>query len=399
MEVKYSMKENHVSRRMFCKAGAAAGLAFWAGRALADDQTYPVHYPIPALDSSYIYYCPELREITAPGKLIHPDGTAFCSWSRRPYLELNFEDARFYSAPYFQRFRMKKWDMYHLITPSHYLSFLISWIGYAAFASGLVYDRASKKVFEGFSLLPPRPELKMMRDSTTGLTQFKSGSAQMSFEVIGERRRIKIAWPKFAGEGLDADIMLELPASAEMICATHLTNPRRMHYDVKIACMTAQGELKLAGKNFSLEPENSFGMLDFSRGFPPNKIFWYWAVSSGRDEQGKPIGFNLGHGNSPAQTNENAIFYDGRVHKIGQTRCQVPQENLMSEWRIWSEDGRIELKFSPENVRYSNLKIGSLHSIGNPALGTYSGAVRLDDGRTIAIRDLFGLYEWFDQKW
>ena len=55
--------------------------------------------------------------------------------------------------------------MYHFITPSHYLSFLISWIGYGAFFSAYVYDRQMGKGYDGFVLKGPWPELKMMRDS------------------------------------------------------------------------------------------------------------------------------------------------------------------------------------------------------------------------------------------
>jgi len=294
---------------------------------------------------------------------------------------------------------MKKWDMYHIETPEHYLSFIISWIGYAAFCSAYVYERKTRQGFEGISLKPPRPELKMMRDATSGVTEFKSGKVKASFEVQGERRKLKIDFPGFAKVGLSADIELSLPAAEEIICATHLTSPKRMHYDVKINCMPARGGFCLAGKSYKLDPENSFGMLDFGRGFFPPKLFWYWVVASGVDRKGKRLGFNLGHGNSPHQTNENAIFYDGKVHKINEIKVKVPQDNLMKEWKAWSDDHRVDLSFSPESVRYSNLKIGSMHSIGNPALGLFSGALKLDSGEKIDVSNLFGACEWFDQKW
>jgi hypothetical protein len=387
------------NRRYFLQASAAAGLGACAGRLLGQEKSLAVKYPIPSLDPSYIYLCPELVEITAPGPLVRPDGTSVCSWSRRPYLDFNLEDAKFYSIPYFQRYRMKKWDMYHIETPEHYLSFIISWIGYGAFCSGYVYERKTGQGFEGISLKTPWPELKMMRDSTSGVSEFKNGKVKASFEVRGERRKLKIDFPGFAKVGLTADIELFLPVTDEIICATHLTSPQRMHYDVKINCMPAKGKFCLAGKSCTLDPEKSFGMLDFGRGFFPPKLFWYWVVASGIDGRGKRLGFNLGHGNSPHQTNENAIFYDGKVHKINEIRVKVPQDNLMKPWKAWSEDGRVDLSFSPQSVRYSSLKIGSMHSIGNPALGIFSGALKLDNGETVQVKDLFGACEWFDQKW
>ena len=378
--------------QQFGTAALVTGISAVSRQARADES------PPSELDASYIYDCPELIEITAPGPIIRPDGTSVCSWSRRPYLDLNFEDARFYSIPYFQRYRLKKWDMYHLATPDHYLSFLVAWIGYGAFGTAYVYDRKSKTGSEEFHLRLPRPENPMMRNSDQGRTEYLGRKGKIVFEVEGESRQIRVDFPSFAGVGLKAAIDLHLPAGHESVCATHLTNPRRSHYSHKINCMTARGELELGKKSFRLDPENSFGMLDFGRGYYPPKLFWYWATASGRDAKGKLVGWNLGYGNSPVQTNENALFYDGRLHKIGQVKCQVP-EDLMQPWRVWSEDGRVDLTLVPENVRFSDLKIGGLYSIGRPALGLYSGAIILDSGEKISLPEIFGLFEWFNQKW
>ena len=351
------------------------------------------------LDSSYIYYCPQLIEITEPGPLVRPDGTSQCSWSRRPYLDLNLEDAHFFPVRYFQRYRLKKWDMYHMTTPDHYLSFLIAWIGYGAFFGAYVYDRKARSGMDDMHIRPARPELAMMRDSTSGRTEYRSKKAEATFEVEGEWRRLKVSFPEFAGIGLRAEIELYLPADHESICGVHLTSPRRMHYGHKINCMTAHGEMRLGSNTFRLDPKSSFGALDFGRGFYPPKLFWYWATASGRDAKGKLMGWNLGHGNSPTGTAENAVFYDGRLHKIGVTRCRAPDRDLMEPWRVWTDDGKLDLTLVPENVRHNELDLGYLYTTGRPALGLFSGHITLDSGEEIKVRDLFGLFEWVDQRW
>jgi len=383
------------SRRKAIRKGAAVLLGaggFLAGEARARQR--PLE-----LDSSYIYCCPELIEVTEPGPLVLADGTSQCSWSRRPYLELNLEDADFWPVRYFQRFRLKKWDMYHMTTPDHYISLLVAWIGYGAFCSAYVYDRRKREGMDDMHIRPPRPELNMMRDSTFGLTEYKSAKVKATFDVKGERRKIKLSFPKFADIGLRADIELFLPSDHESICGAHLTNPRRMHYGHKINCMTAQGEMRLGNETFYLDPKDSFGALDFGRGFYPPKLFWYWATASGRDARGKLIGWNLGHGNSPLETAENAVFYDGRLHKIGVTRCRPPEDDFMKPWRVWTDDKSLDLKFIPENVRINQLDLGYLYTTGRPALGAFSGHLTLDSGEVIEVSDLFGLYEWVDQRW
>jgi hypothetical protein len=351
------------------------------------------------LDESYHYYCPELVEITEPGPVVLPDGTSQCSWSRRPYLDLNFEDAAFYPVRSAQLLRMKKWEMYHAVTPTHYVSLLIAWIGYAAFCSAFVYTRRTRVHIEDIHIRPPYPEPEVMRNSTAGRTVFQTEAVNASFDVDGANRRLRMTWPGFAGLGFRAEIDLYQPAEVESICATHPVNSKRAHYSRKINCMPASGQVQLADETVRLDPKTSFGMLDFGRGYYPDKTFWYWATASGRDRRDKRIGFNLGHGNDPSDAGENAVFYDGRTHKIGAVRCTLPRGDMMQPWRVTSGDGRVDLTLTPEKVRTVRLDLVWLHTVGQPAFGPYNGHVTLDDGKVVQVRDLFGLYEWFDQKW
>ncbi len=353
---------------------------------------------IPDLDSSYKYYCPELIEVTAPGPIIPPDGSSPCSWSRRPYLDLNFEDARFYAIPYFQRYRMKKWDMYHVATPECYASFLVAGIGYGAFCSAYLLDRRSRRGHEDVHISPPWPGPRMMRDSTAGRTEYHAGGTSIRFEAQGEHRSLRVSWPGFAGENLEADVEMYLPAAYESICGVHPTSPRRCHYGHKINCMEASGSVRLGDNTYGLDPVDSFGMLDFGRGYYPPRLFWYWAVASGRDGKGRPVGWNLGHGNSEAETAENALFCDGKLNKIGKVKCTVPARPD-EQWRVLSDDGRVDLVMLPEVVRETDLNLGLAYSVGRSDLGLFSGTVSLDSGEVVEIRDMFGLFEWVDQKW
>ncbi len=389
-----------LSRRGFvtrsCAAAFGCVLGGRVGRALAAQGV--IDGP-PTIDDSYHYYAPNLTEITQPGPIILPDGTSQRSWSRRPYLDLNFEDASFLRIRSAQPLRMKKWEMYHMVTPTHYISLLIAWIGYAAFCAALVYTRKSRECLEDIHIRSAYPELAMMRTSAAGRTVYTCKKVRTSFEVNGEVRKLRVDWPTFADVGLRAKIDLHQPADHESICATHLTNPKRSHYSHKINCTTATGEFRLGDETVRLAPPDAFGMLDFGRGYYPSKMFWYWITASGRDDAGKLIGWNLGHHNRAFESVENAVFYDGRLHKIGVCRCQVPKGDLMQPWRVQSEDGKVDLTLTPEKVRNVQVDLGSLHSIGRPAFGLYNGHVKLDDGRVIKVRNLFGLYEWIDQKW
>ncbi|MFH1538933.1 MAG: DUF2804 domain-containing protein [bacterium] len=406
-----------VTRREFVRlcAGAAAlgatGASGFFNRALADP---------PVLDKSYEYYCPELVEITEPGPVILPDGACRCGWTRRPILELNFEDAKFSPSKQKIRQAMKKWDMYHLYTPEYGMSFLVAWIPYAAFFSANLYDRKTNRFYEDTRFLPPNPEIPMMRDSTGGKTVFESDRAKAIFEVDGEHHKIKVVFEEFpmtdkekadininapSGEKdrrttyeIEADLLY--PKDHDSIAGVHMTNPRRCHYGHKINCMTAEGAVTFDGRTSAMSRQSSFGALDFGRGHYPRKMFWYWATASGRAADGKLVGFNLGYGNSPGNLAENALFYDGRITKINAVACGVPSDaELMKPWSVRDEEGLVDLTFTPRKVRRIDVKVGSGHSIGRPSLGFYSGKLVTSSGRVIELKDLFGLYEWVDSKW
>lgn len=381
-------------RRALQSLAASAGLTAAAFAAPALARELP-----PDLSRGYATTCGEVHEITTPGRLIGPDGSAACAWMRQPLLDLNFEDARFYAVPKLQRYRLKKWDMYYLITPTHYLQFLVAWIGYAAFSDINIYDRATRDWQSTFRLRPPRPEIPMMRNPTGGLTEFKAHDYHARFEVNGCRRTLMVDAPKFADVGLRAEIELARPEWADSICGVHQAGPGRIHFGQKITSMEARGRWRLGDRTIELDPADCFGLLDFGRGHYPLKKFWYWATASGRAEDGAVVGWNLGHGNDPFETTESAVFYHQALQKPGRVKVELDFNDFYRPWRVRTYDGKADLTFTPQNVRFNDVNLGYLYSSGRTALGLFNGRLNLDSGRTVGVKDLFGLFEVVDQRW
>ncbi|HOC92526.1 MAG TPA: DUF2804 domain-containing protein [bacterium] len=403
-----------IDRREFMRlcAGAAAfgsGMgSFFLKRALAD---------MPLLDDSYPFFCPELIEITKPGPIIAPDGSCVCGWARRPILELNFDDAKFASSKQVMKKAFKKWDMYHIYTPELAMQFLVAWIPYAAFFNANIYVRATNRFYEDTRFLPANPEIEMMPDSGGGRTVFDAGPAKAVFEVVGDIHKLSVRFDNFStadkeaadlnlsgGEdsrtSFNVEAEMSYPANHASIAGVHMTNPRRCHYGHKINCMETEGSVEFGGNVYRMSRENSFAALDFGRGHYPKKMFWHWATASGRHSDGKLIGFNLGFGNSPKNTTENALFYDGKLTKVNAVECLPPPDSdLEKPCLVRDFEGLADLTFKPLKTRRIDTKIGSGYSRGRPALGLYSGTIASPDGGTLVIKDLFGLYEWVDSNW
>lgn len=384
-----------LTRRETIRALGLAGALGGAGLSgCASWKTEP-----PELGPAYPFYCRGAGEIAEPGPLIRADGTSVCGWMRRPLLDLNLEDARFYPWPAFQDLRLKKWDVYYLFTPDHYLAFLVSWIGFAAFADATVFDRRSGEWLSDMHIKGPGPPIEMARNSTGGVTAYRSEKITSVFEVGGEERRISVDFPGFANRGLSARLVFRHPSEHDSICGVHLANPRRVYYGEKIYQMTVTGEWSLGGDTHVMDPRDCLGALDFGRGYYPPRKFWYWAMASGRDTGGELVGWNLGHGNNPDETAENSVFYKGAIHKMGAVDVDYPRDDPESAWRVRTRDGRAELAFTPEHVKYNNIDLGLLYSVGRMCLGRFNGSFMLDSGERVAVRDVFGIFEWVDQRW
>jgi len=122
--------------------------------------------------------------------------------------------------------------------------------------------------------------------------------------------------PSFGeGKGLKCDIRLKQDISADSmnIATSWKENRRAFYYNHKVNCMPALGEVIIGNETFKFEPEDSFGVLDWGRGYWTYRNRWFWGSASGLYE-GVPIGWNLGYGFSDrTPASENMIFYNGRA--------------------------------------------------------------------------------------
>jgi len=163
--------------------------------------------------------------------------------------------------------------------------------------------------------------------------------------------------------------------------------------------MPALGEVIIGNETFKFEPEDSFAVLDWGRGYWTYRNRWYWGSASGLYE-GVPIGWNLGYGFSDrTPASENMIFYNGRAHKLEEIEFHIDPANYLAPWKITSSDGRFEMDFEPVLNRHSNFKVLMLSSIQNQLFGYYSGQLILDDGRSLHIDKMLGLAEDVLNKW
>ena len=145
-------------------------------------------------------------------------------------------------------------------------------------------------------------------------------------------------------------------------------------------------------------------VLDWGRGVWTYKNTWYWG-SLNTEVNGRKVGFNIGYGfgNTDAAS-ENMIFVDGICHKVDRLTFDIPvdekgKDDFMSDWKIVSNDGKINLTFKPIVDRADNTDFGVLASKQHQVFGRFYGDLVLDDGSVITLDGQVGFAEKVFNKW
>ena len=145
-------------------------------------------------------------------------------------------------------------------------------------------------------------------------------------------------------------------------------------------------------------------MLDWGRGVWTYHNTWYWGSASG-ELDGVPFGWNIGYGfgNTSAAT-ENVLFYDGKIHKLGEVKFEIPMdedgfEDFMKPWVFTSDDNRFYMNFTPVLDRSAFMSAGVVLSDQHQVFGHFTGRITLDDGTVLPVRDFFGFAEKVENKW
>ena len=341
-------------------------------------------------------------ELTNSGPLLAADGRlAQVGWSRRPLLDANLENARFYALRPLQRFRVKRWDYYAIFTPRRFFSATIADLGYAANVFVYSLDFEGGGLHEEGLVIPLARGVRLPRGSQAGETGFANDKVSLRFTAMPDARQISVEWPSFHdGRGISADIRLAVPPGHESMNIVIPIGARRFYYNTKINCLPAEGRVQYGDWVEELRPDTCLGALDWGRGVWEYSSFWNWASASGFLPDGRTIGLNFGRGfGDLSRATENAVILDGRVHKLGDVGFDYTSGEIMRPWCFRDDAGRLDLTFTPFHDRVARTNLAVIRSEVHQIFGRYNGTAVLDDGATLAIRDLVGFAEEHRARW
>lgn len=334
------------------------------------------------------------NELTQEGPLLDTQGNlAQIGWAKRPLLDTNLEYAR-------SRLGMKKWDYYCLFLPNHVVAFTLADLTYAGSAFCYIIDRKTFVTSERAISLPCAAGIHLARNSDEGTSTFRFGKVVFDFKVRDRDRIIKIDWPKFAGKDLKIDVTLSQGIDHESMAITTPIGPGKFYWNHKINNLRCSGLIQWGDQRLFCTPTNSLATFDWGRGIWPFQTTWVWSSASAFLPSGEPLGLNMGMGfGENSQTNENAIIYDDRIHKLEDIQFRFQSKNRMHPWQIEDSEGRLKLTFTPTLVRTSKTNLLVVKTHVDQMFGVFNGLVYLDSGKAIEVKDLWGFAEGHFARW
>lgn len=163
------------------------------------------------------------------------------------------------------------------------------------------------------------------------------------------------------------------------------------HATQKSSALPVSGWLNVRGRRFDLS--DAVACLDSSNGLLARDTEWRWASAHRAD-----VGFNVQQGYFGG--NENALWLDGRLIPLAAARFDFDPLQPMAPWKVRTEDGLLDLVFTPEGARREDRDVWIASSRYVQPVGTFSGWVKASpDASRREVRDLLGVTEDHRSRW
>lgn len=300
------------------------------------------------------------------------------------------------------RRRIKEWDYYYFADDRFGVALTVDDNSYMTMVSVSVIDfeRASTVTASDIKLLT-RKRIALPGKSFGGDIEYASKRSCFRLNREEDGWRLRAEMRRFDGKkDFACDYRIEDPAGDSMVIATPFDKPGHFYYNQKINCLSADGSFSVGGDRYA---HSAIGVLDWGRGVWTYKNTWYWASLS-CEVEGVPVGFNLGYGfGDTSAATENMLFYDGKAHKLGNVRFEIPKEgrryDYTAPWRMADEDGRLELTFTPIVDRFADTNALFVRSCQHQVFGRFEGRMALDDGASVKLDGPIGFAERVYNRW
>lgn len=287
----------------------------------------------------------QIIENTKP--LFDEDGEVkFGGWSKFPLFEYNKDD---YGAPK----QLVEKDSYFISsdemgfyisveTEGSELGIRIILIDYKT--KEIVRDSIRKKLWLDPTPLPQSPNL--------GEFKYNDKKLAMTITNTVDGNYIKCDFIDFNNyKNLFVKVKIrETNGESMNIIAPFDKNPKSFYHKRFVPNFTADGVVRIGGKDYNLNEKNSFVYLDWSRySLPKRQKFQMFSTVFDNNEKRVAINFASKVGNN-RRGSENCYFINGKMTKVGRLRVAGDDKSNESDWEFSTVDKRVGLSFVPSKT-------------------------------------------------
>lgn len=333
--------------------------------------------------------------------MVEKDGTIHFGTFRTPFVEANILDAPFdvprNASMWWKKFRLKEWQHYGVITPSHYFGMVIFDAKFMGVSFFYAYDRLENKRSEHGVQLPGRAS-RVAAQMYDDHCEFKKKGYRLYFEnrlKDGYHRIIidiasKSNLPSVQGE---IRIFEDLNHMEPLVQVSPVT-PVRPFYTHKVAA-PAEGVIRLAEREINIDRKQDIALIDEQKTYYPYVSFWKWATGAGYNEYGELLAFNLCQNMiaDDEEYNENCMWVDGKIFCLRAARFTFDEQNVLRPWKVKTADDSLDLQFIPSGERAEKINAGLILSDFHQPFGLYNGRFKDEGYRIYPLVNCFGLAE------
>lgn len=281
----------------------------------------------------------------------------------------------------------KRWHYVGIGNERLFIGLAIVDIGWTGTAFAYLFDRRQRRLLadwsqDGLPGLQVRVGDAPLQGARAG---FRGWRSRLELQQRDAALQLQVRIP-----GLRLQAELALPQAQPLLAVGPIAGGVA-HATLKTSAMAVRGFAEAGGERFSLD--GAVAALDASNGLLARDTAWRWASA-----HSPALGFNLQQGYFGAQ--ENALWLDGELIPLGAALFDFDADAPLSPWQLRTEDGLLDLRFTPEGLRAEDRDLGIAASHYVQPIGRFDGVVRASDQAPAReVRGLLGVTEDHRSRW
>ncbi|TFW30925.1 DUF2804 domain-containing protein [Massilia horti] len=325
----------------------------------------------------------------APRELVGTDGKPCFGLYRGVTVGFGWDAlaAPFLPGGFSRRLRHKRWHFVTLSTDELFCGLAIVDAGWVHSAFAYAFDRTRREVVASVSPIGLPGVSASVGTHACAPCRFRSGGGGIDIELHPHGQggyQLRLQARNFRIDAL-------YRGKSQRLLAVRQVEGGTVHATQKSTALRLSGVVHAGGRSYCLD--GGIASFDYSNGMLGRTSDWHWVSAHSRE-----VGINLQAGYFGAS--ENALWLDGAIIPLGAARFDAQGTQPLTPWRVRTDDGLVDLQFTPEGMRRDVKQLLLASSRLRQQFGTFEGWVKAaPDAPVREVRRLTGLTEEYRARW